>query len=218
MDIRTHILKVATRRFARQGFDSTSLQEIADDVGVKKPSLLHHFPSKNELLRGVLDVLFEHWTEVLPRLLEAVTSGRARFFEAITAELITFFSEDPDRARLVVRELLDRPQQMQGRLAQTLTPWVTLMADYIRKSQQSGAVLEGVDPEAYILHVVTLTVSAIAAFPVVGQALSGSKEEASARHLRELSRIARASLFAQRAPHGDTAPATPEQTRNQRGE
>jgi TetR/AcrR family transcriptional regulator len=196
VDVRTHILKVATRRFARQGFDSTSLQEIADEVGVKKPSLLHHFPSKNDLLRSVLDVLFEHWTEVLPRLLEAVTSGRARFFEAISAELITFFSEDSDRARLVVRELLDRPQQMQGRLAQTLTPWVTLIADYIRKSQATGQVAEGVDPEVYILHIVTLTVSAIAALPVVGNALTGTREEIAERHLRELSRIARTSLFA----------------------
>jgi len=196
VDVRTHILKVATRRFARQGFDSTSLQEIADDVGVRKPSLLHHFPSKNDLLRAVLDVLFEHWTEVLPRLLEAVTSGRARFFDSITAELISFFSEDPDRARLVVRELLDRPQQMQARLAQTLTPWVTLIADYIRKSQQEGHVPEGVDPESYILHVVTLTVSSIAALPVVGQALNGTKEEIAARQLRELKRITRASLFA----------------------
>ena len=218
VDIRTHILKVATRRFARQGFDSTSLQEIADDVGVKKPSLLHHFPSKNELLRAVLDVLFEHWTEVLPRLLEAVTSGRARFFEAITAELVSFFREDPDRARLVVRELLDRPQQMQGRLAQTLTPWVTLIADYIRKSQQSGHVYESVDPEAYILHIVTLTVSAIAAFPVVGQALSGTKEEVAERHLKELSRIARASLFVRPPPQGDAPPATAKQPQDERRE
>lgn len=195
MEVRTHILKVATRRFARQGFDSTSLQEIADEVGIKKPSLLHHFPSKNELLRAVLDQLFEHWTVVLPRLLEAVTSGRARFFDAIIEELIGFFSEDPDRARLVVRELLDRPQQMQSRMAQTLTPWVTLIADYIRRSQQAGHAAEGVDAEAYILHVVTLTVSAIAALPVVGSALSGSREEIAKRQLHELARIARTSLF-----------------------
>jgi len=195
VDIRTHILKVATRRFARQGFDSTSLQEIADEVGVKKPSLLHHFPSKNELLRGVLDNLFEHWTEVLPRLLEAVTSGRALFFESIIAELTSFFREDPDRARLVIRELLDRPQQMQSRLAQTLTPWITLIADYIRRSQQKGEASAGVDPEAYILQIVTLTVSGIAALPVVGQALSGTRDEVSERFNRELARIARSSLF-----------------------
>jgi TetR/AcrR family transcriptional regulator len=197
VDVRTHILRVATRRFARQGFDSTSLQEIADEVGVKKPSLLHHFPSKNELLRGVLDNLFEHWTESLPRLLEAVTSGRGRF-EAITAELVRFFREDPDRARLVIRELMDRPEGMQARLATTLTPWVTLIADYIRKSQDAGHVPAEVDPEVYILHIVTLTVSAIAALPVVGGALPGKRDEVVERHLRELMRMARSSLFVPR--------------------
>jgi TetR/AcrR family transcriptional regulator len=197
VEVRTHILKVATRRFARQGFDSTSLQEIADEVGVKKPSLLHHFPSKAELLRGVLDNLFEHWTESLPRLLEAVTSGRGRF-EAITAELVRFFREDPDRARLVIRELMDRPETMQARLAATLTPWITLIADYIRKSQDAGHVPKEVDPEVYILHIVTLAVSAIAALPVVGAALPGKKEEVADRHMRELMRMARSSLFHER--------------------
>jgi TetR/AcrR family transcriptional regulator len=194
VDVRTHILKVATRRFARQGFDSTSLQEIADEVGVKKPSLLHHFPSKADLLRGVLDNLFEHWTDSLPRLLEAVTSGRGRF-EAITAELMRFFLEDPDRARLVVRELLDRPDQMQSRLTQTLTPWLTLIADYIRKGQEAGQIAKDVDAEGYILHIVTLAVSSVAAMPVVGKALGGKKEDTAERQLRELLRIARTSLF-----------------------
>lgn len=194
MDVRTHILRTATRRFARQGFDSTSLQEIADEVGVKKPSLLHHFPSKAELLRGVLDNLFEHWTDSLPRLLEAVTSGRGRF-EAITAELMRFFLEDPDRARLVVRELLDRPEQMQSRLTQTLTPWLTLIADYIRKGQEIGQIAKDVDPEGYIMHIVTLAVSSVAAMPVVGRALGGKKEDTTERQLKELLRIARTSLF-----------------------
>lgn len=194
MDVRTHTLRAATRRFARQGFDSTSLQEIADEVGVKKPSLLHHFTTKNELLRAVLDNLFDHWTERLPRLLEAVTSGRGRF-EAITAELLRFFREDPDRARLIVRELMDRPEAMRGRLHQTLTPWMTLIADYMRKSQEAGHVLADVDPEAYILHIVTMTVSAIAALPVLGHAFPGERDEFTDRHLQELLRIARSSLF-----------------------
>ena len=196
VDVRSNILTVATRRFARQGFDSTSLQEIADEVGVKKPSLLHHFPSKADLLRGVLDNLFGHWTESLPRLLEAVTSGRGRF-EAITAELVRFFAEDPDRARLVVRELLDRPDQMQSRLTQTLTPWLTLIADYIRKSQEAGQVSRDLDPEAYIMHIVTLTVSSVAALPVIGRALGGRREDIEQRQRAELLRMARASLFDQ---------------------
>jgi hypothetical protein len=150
-------------------------------------------------LRGVLDKLFDHWTESLPRLLEAVTSGRGRF-DAITAELVRFFSEDPDRARLVVRELMDRPEQMQSRLSQTLIPWVTLIADYIRKSQDAGYVPKDVDPEAYIVHVVTLAVAGIAALPVVTHALNGKREEAHRRYIEELLRIVRSSLFMPREP------------------
>jgi AcrR family transcriptional regulator len=193
-DVRSQLLRVATRRFARQGFDSTSLQEIAEEVGIKKPSLLHHFPSKNDLLLAVLDNLFEHWTSRLPVLLEAVTSGRGRF-EAITSELLQFFREDADRARLLVRELMDRPDAMKQRLAQTLTPWVTLIADYMRKSQDAGQVHSDVDPEAYIVHIVTLAVSSIAALPVLGNAVSGDRQEAQERHVNELLRIARSSLF-----------------------
>ncbi len=193
-DVRSQLLRVATRRFARQGFDSTSLQEIAEEVGIKKPSLLHHFPSKNDLLLAVLDNLFEHWTSRLPALLEAVTSGRGRF-EAITQELLRFFREDPDRARLLVRELMDRPEAMKQRLAQTLTPWVTLIADYMRKSQDAGQVHKDVDPEAYIVHVVTLAVSGIAALPVLGGALSADRQKAQERHVKELLRMARSSLF-----------------------
>ena len=192
-DVRSQILRVATRRFARQGFSGTSLQQIVDEVGIRKPSLLHYFPSKDLLLAGVLDNLFEHWAESLPALLKAVTSGRDRF-EAITEELLRFFREDPDRARLVIRELMDRPEQMADRLRGTLTPWVTLIADYIRQSQEAGQLREKVDPESYIVHIVTLAISATAAMPVIQNALP--EGDAEAQHYTELMRIARSSLFA----------------------
>lgn len=194
MDVRSQILAVATRRFARRGFDGTSLQAIAEEVGVRKASLLHHFPSKQALLQGVLDGLFGHWQEHLPKLLEAVTSGRGRF-EAITEELVRFFREDPDRARLVIRELMDRPDAMRERLNQTLKPWVALIGDYIRKSQDVGHVGQDVDPELYIVHIVTLAISGVAALPVVEEALPEAGAEVADRHVRELKRIARASLF-----------------------
>jgi len=219
VDVRSQILLVATRRFARNGFDGTSLQVIADEVGVRKPSLLHHFPSKAELQQAVLDNLFEHWNETLPRLLDAVTSGRDRF-EAMTEELIGFFLRDPDRARLVVRQMMDRPEDMRARLSRKLGPWVRLIADYVRKSQATGVVRADVDPESYILHIVTLTVTAVASLPLLVDAIPRSEVEAPrpsedggrppsshqpprrsdsdsvmSRHLQELKRIARSSLF-----------------------
>jgi len=51
---RARIIRDATSLFARDGYTDTSLREIATRVGLSKSALLHHYPSKEALLRAVL--------------------------------------------------------------------------------------------------------------------------------------------------------------------
>src|ERR1700733_491052 len=110
-DVRGATVTAAMRLFAAHGFDGTALQDIADAVGVSKPAVLHHFPSKEHARQAVLDAILSHWKETLPRLLLAATAGDDRF-DAVLGELHRFFSADPDRARVVAREALDRPADL----------------------------------------------------------------------------------------------------------
>jgi AcrR family transcriptional regulator len=48
------ILDRAAALFARRGFAKTSVQDVADAVGLSKAGLLHHFPSKDALRAAVL--------------------------------------------------------------------------------------------------------------------------------------------------------------------
>ena len=73
-DIKKRILRTATRLFARHGFRGTSLQSIVDQVGIRKPSLLYHYPSKEALRNAVLDDLIVHWQQRLPAVMNAATS------------------------------------------------------------------------------------------------------------------------------------------------
>jgi AcrR family transcriptional regulator len=59
---RERILDAAMRRFIDQGYDGTSLREIADDLGFTKAALYYHFQTKDQILEALLepmDVLIE---------------------------------------------------------------------------------------------------------------------------------------------------------------
>jgi AcrR family transcriptional regulator len=196
VDVRNEVLAVALRLFAARGFDGTALQDIADAVGVRKQTLLHYFPSKEDLRKSVLEQMLAHWRDVFPRLLLAATAGEHRF-DAVTQELVTFFKTDPDRARLLIREVLDRPEEMRDLLGTHLRPWVTALADYIRKGQRHGEHYADADPEAYLIHILGMFVGAIALADTMHVLLGSTRDDPSTnhRHLRELLRIAKSSLF-----------------------
>ena len=154
-----------------------------------------------DLRLAVLDGLLERWNDILPKLLMAAAGGEDRF-ETIVRETVTFFNDDPDRARLLMREILDRPEDMRTRLEEHVAPWVNVVADYIRKGQRSGELHHNVDPEAYILQVVNLIVSGVASASCLDGGLLPPKSpqgDPATRHARELMRIARVSLFVE--PH-----------------
>ena len=179
------------------GYEGVSLQAIADSVGVAKQTLLYHYPSKDALRRAVLEHVLEHWRGTLPAMLQAVTSGRRRF-SALTEELVRFFSSDPDRARLLSRELLDNPTDTRRLVVESLRPWIMLVAQYIREGQQIGLIHENVDPESYVLHVVILVIANVSSMSTLAMALPSeghNPRDAEQRHLAELIRLTRTALF-----------------------
>ena len=201
-NVRARALREAMRHFAGHGFDGTALQDVADAVGVTKPSVLHHFPSKEALREAVLETLLAHWKDELPRLLLAASAGEDRF-DAVFFAVHKFFSEEPDRARVVLREALDRPEETRALLRRAVRPWLELVAGYIRGGQAAGSHHSTADAEAYVLHVLGAVISSAACADVLSAALPGRSRP---RLDRELTRIAKDSLFL-------PAPARPKRTR-----
>lgn len=200
------IVAAATHLFAARGYDGTSVQAIADAVGLRKQSLLHWFPSKGHIRDAVLDSVLDHWRETVPRALAAATTGSRRF-EGLIGEVITFFQADPDRARLLLRESLDRPEALGARLRDRLGPWMPLVTDAIRTGQASGRVHEALDPEAWLVELVLTLVGSFAVDSVSGSLLPGDPAQQRERRTRELIRLARSSLFRTRPtppPAGDS--------------
>ncbi|WP_106767303.1 TetR/AcrR family transcriptional regulator [Paenibacillus faecalis] len=54
-----NIMQAALTHFARDGYEGATLKNIADDCGIKKPSIYSHFSSKEDLFMQVLKTVFQ---------------------------------------------------------------------------------------------------------------------------------------------------------------
>jgi len=96
---REDILDVAERRFSERGFDATSLGDIADEVGVRSPSLYKHFTNKEEMFVAVLERLLDPYFDILHRILD-VPMDQDQAAENLRT-VLRFYFRSPNLARLL---------------------------------------------------------------------------------------------------------------------
>jgi AcrR family transcriptional regulator len=96
VDTRQRIQAVALELFAEQGYDKTSLREIAERLGVTKAALYYHFKSKEDIVTslvedsfGQIDGLIE-WGRTQPGTPESRAEVLSRYF-AIVADGMEVF-------------------------------------------------------------------------------------------------------------------------------
>ncbi|MEV6348686.1 TetR/AcrR family transcriptional regulator [Actinoplanes sp. NPDC051851] len=128
--------RTALRLFAEQGYEATSLRQIADELGINKASLYYHFANKEAILLSLLDERGEEaghlltWLRDQPRTPALLTEAVLRWVDSFTPDKlqgIRFMSANP----VIVRTLVARPGT--DRVGPTLTDVVaeltTLLPD-----------------------------------------------------------------------------------------
>src|SRR5438067_13687234 len=108
-DRRCDILAAATGLFAEQGFHGTRTRERAERAGVSEALLFRHFPTKDALIRAILEGL--RIQDQIDRL-EAIAEDKPprEALEAIAEHLLTLVAREPQRMRLVFYAIMETPE------------------------------------------------------------------------------------------------------------
>ncbi len=136
------ILDVATRLFAERGYEGASMNDVAEQVGMRKASLFYHFATKDALYEAVIDRLIASLHEPLEAIY-ASSGTYAERLDALTRTLVEALGSRPYAARLLLRETMDWGPVMRGKLAERILLVLEAGASWIRAGQEAGRVRRG---------------------------------------------------------------------------
>jgi AcrR family transcriptional regulator len=147
---RERILSVAAKLFAARGYHGTHLHLIATAVGIQKASLFHHFPSKGELYRAVLERNAVEVATVIRAVLESERGSEDRVRDLVST-YVGLVALDPERAKLLLRLSLGDAAipASYGEIRRI----VAAVADFVAEGQRRG-VFRALDPIALVIAVV----------------------------------------------------------------
>jgi AcrR family transcriptional regulator len=135
---REAILIEARRCFAEQGFDGTSLNDIAAGVGLRKPSLLHHFPSKEAIYREVFETSLSDWIVRIEVAGDEPGQEAWEKMEFVLETAFDWFCANPDFVRMMRREALDDHGHLGFDLGAVLKPLFDRAVEFFDREMGLG--------------------------------------------------------------------------------
>jgi len=103
---RDRILDAAEQIFSQRGYAATRIEDISTTVGIRKPSVIHHFTSKLELHNEVMNRIYAALLDATHAALDNTTGDETRIFRIADAWL-DFIASRPPAGRLFLRSAVD---------------------------------------------------------------------------------------------------------------
>jgi TetR/AcrR family fatty acid metabolism transcriptional regulator len=145
-DRRRQILDAAVRVFARQGFHTCRVSDIADEAGVAYGLVYHYFQSKEQ----VLDTLFlERW-DVLLEAIAHVDNRRGAARDkllAVSGFIVDSYRHDPELMKVIIVEVTRAANSFGARHLGKIREAYGLIADIVRSAQADGSFRTDIAPE-----------------------------------------------------------------------
>jgi len=130
------ILDAAVRVFARSGYHTSRVGDIAEEAGIAHGLLYHYFSGKEEVLETVFR---ENWRSLLEAFARIEATDEPPFdqLQGIAKVLLRSWRNDPDLVRVMVREVARSPQ-LQGQVDEIREGFLVIQR-VIERGQADGS-------------------------------------------------------------------------------
>ncbi len=134
-----HIQKVVASLFAKKGYRSVSMREIASALSMRPSSLYHYFDGKEALLFKIMDSAMEESLAVLKDMSTSEKPTKERL-EAMLHFYSQYYLQESERLTLLVNEIPSLSSQYRSKLVEREKEFVNLFRNLIQELINVGEI------------------------------------------------------------------------------
>jgi len=161
-DKRRAILDAAVRVFARQGFHTCRVSDIADEAGVAYGLVYHYFASKDEILNTLFRERWDVMLEAIREIDRQEIPARDKLY-AIASFIVDSYRHDPELMKVIIVEVTRAANSFGQTHLAKINEAYGLIAEIVRKAQVEETFKSEVTPQF----------AAMAFYGAIEQVLSG---------------------------------------------
>ncbi|WP_393072943.1 TetR/AcrR family transcriptional regulator [Streptomyces sp. LN704] len=147
---RAQILDAARRCFLRDGFHSTSMQDLFAESGLSAGAVYRHFASKNEMITAIVE---ENMRDVLALVNSVARNRPSSSIGDLIADVLDIVKTKTAEENIAGLSVLAWSESLRNpslakQFDDLMTQMRSALTDVIRENQQSGSLTRAVSPEA----------------------------------------------------------------------
>jgi TetR/AcrR family transcriptional regulator, cholesterol catabolism regulator len=147
-DPRQEILRTAARLFQQQGYDGTSMNDVAAALKLSKGGLYHHFQSKDEILFNLMDHAMDITQERVINAVRGIADPEARLRALIRLHISVVLSIRDREITLMLHENHPLPPPLRKRINTRKKEYVHFVEKLIAEVQGARGSKSNVNPRA----------------------------------------------------------------------
>ncbi|WLH11119.1 TetR/AcrR family transcriptional regulator [Pseudomonas hefeiensis] len=137
---RGKLLQTAAHLFRNKGFERTTVRDLASAVGIQSGSIFHHFKSKDEILRAVMEETIRYNTALMRAALTEADSVRERVLALIRCELQSIMGGSGEAMAVLVYEWRSLSEQGQRQVLALRDIYEALWLEVLGQAKDAGYI------------------------------------------------------------------------------
>jgi len=137
---RGRLLVKAAHLFKKKGYERTTVRDLATEVGIQSGSIFHHFKTKEEILKAVMEEAIRYNTARMVRALEQSDTTKEKLLELIKCELTSITGLTGEAMSVLVYEWRSLTEESQAHILSLRDIYEKLWLDVLNQAKGEGLV------------------------------------------------------------------------------